>query len=50
MLARFVGAEGSVQLGPLAARPLLATMPSLIFFAFLQRRLTSGLLAGAVKG
>lgn len=49
-LARFVGAEGQVQLGQLAAGALLATIPSLVFFAFLQRRLTSGLLSGAVKG
>ncbi len=49
-LARFVGAEGIVQLGPLAAASLLATVPSLAFFAFAQRRLTSGLLSGAVKG
>ncbi|MCW6007616.1 carbohydrate ABC transporter permease [Micromonospora sp. CPCC 205371] len=49
-LARFVGVEGIARLGPLAAGSLLATIPSLIFFAFLQRRLTSGSLAGAVKG
>jgi multiple sugar transport system permease protein len=49
-LARFVGIEGIARLGPLAAGSLLATIPSLLFFAFLQRRLTSGLLAGAVKG
>ena len=42
--------RGPVQLGPLAAASVLATLPSLVFFAFLQRRLTSGLLAGAVKG
>ena len=29
---------------------LLATIPSLLFFAIIQRRLTSGLLSGAVKG
>jgi multiple sugar transport system permease protein len=49
-LARFVGAEGQVQLGPLAAASLLATIPSLAFFLLIQRRLTSGLMSGAVKG
>ncbi|MDQ1082662.1 MULTISPECIES: carbohydrate ABC transporter permease [Microbacterium] len=49
-LARFVGAEGIVQLGPLAAASLIATIPGLIFFAFIQRKLSSGLLSGAVKG
>ncbi len=49
-LSRFVGAEGQVQLGALAAASLLATIPSLLFFALIQRRLTSGLLSGAVKG
>ena len=49
-LARFVGVEGIARLGPLAAGSLMATIPSLLFFAFMQRRLTSGSLAGAVKG
>ena len=49
-LARFVGSEGQVSLGPLAAGSVLATIPSLLVFALIQRRLTSGLLAGAVKG
>jgi len=49
-LARFVGIEGIARLGPLAAGSLLATIPSLLFFAFMQRRLASGSLAGAVKG
>lgn len=49
-LSRFLGAEGQVQLGALAAGALLATIPSLLFFAAVQRRLTSGLLSGAVKG
>jgi multiple sugar transport system permease protein len=49
-LARFVGIQGVVRLGPLAAGAFLATLPSLIVFGLLQRRLTSGILAGAVKG
>jgi multiple sugar transport system permease protein len=49
-LAQFVGIEGIPRLGPLAAASLLATIPSLLFFGVMQRWLTSGLLAGAVKG
>jgi multiple sugar transport system permease protein len=49
-LAQFVGIEGVVRLGPLAAASLLATVPSLLFFAVMQRWLTGGLLSGAVKG
>jgi multiple sugar transport system permease protein len=49
-LARFVGLEGVARLGPLAAGALLATIPSLAFFAFIQRGLTGGLLAGSTKG
>jgi multiple sugar transport system permease protein len=49
-LARFIGAEGQVQLGQLAAAALLACVPSLVFFLLIQKRLTSGLLSGAVKG
>jgi multiple sugar transport system permease protein len=50
VLIRFIGADGVASLGPLAAASVLATVPSLLFFAFIQRRLTSGLLGGAVKG
>ncbi|WP_433422698.1 carbohydrate ABC transporter permease [Microtetraspora malaysiensis] len=49
-LVKFTGPEGVVRLGPLAAASLLATIPSLAFFAIIQRRLRSGLMAGAVKG
>lgn len=49
-LARFVGLEGVARLGPLAAGALLATLPSLAFFAFIQRGLTGGMLTGATKG
>lgn len=48
-LVKFIGAEGVTNLGPLAAASLVATIPSLIFFAVIQRRLVGGLLGGAVK-
>jgi multiple sugar transport system permease protein len=50
LLARYVGAEGSVNLGPLAATALLTTLPSLLVFAVVQRKLVSGMLSGSVKG
>lgn len=50
VLTHFIGAEGVADLGPLAAASILATIPSLVFFLLIQRRLTSGLLTGAVKG
>ncbi len=49
-LAQYVGIEGIVRLGPLAAAALLATLPSLLLFTIIQRWLTRGLLSGAVKG
>ncbi len=49
-LAQYVGIEGVVRFGPLAAAALVATAPSLILFSIIQRWLTRGLLSGAVKG
>ncbi|MEW2402950.1 carbohydrate ABC transporter permease [Streptomyces sp. NPDC046862] len=49
VLTHFIGAEGTADLGPLAAAALLATLPSLLIFAVIQKRITGGMLAGAVK-
>ncbi|MEU1047438.1 carbohydrate ABC transporter permease [Streptomyces sp. NPDC005897] len=49
ILTHFIGAEGVADLGPLAAAAFLATLPSLAVFALIQRRITGGMLAGAVK-
>jgi len=48
-LARFTGMEGQARTGPLAAASVLATVPSVILFGFLQKWFSSGLVAGAVK-
>ncbi len=49
LLTHFIGAEGVADLGPLAAAAFLATLPSLVVFAIIQRRITGGMLTGAVK-
>lgn len=49
-LSMFKGGEGKIALGPLAAGAVLAAIPSIIFFGLLQKKLTGGLLSGAVKG
>jgi multiple sugar transport system permease protein len=48
-LARFTGMEGQARTGPLAAASVLATIPSVLLFGFLQKWFSSGLVAGAVK-
>lgn len=48
-LSRLKGIEGLARWGPLAAGSVIATIPTLILFAFMQRRLVSGLLSGGVK-
>jgi multiple sugar transport system permease protein len=49
VLTHFIGAEGVADLGPLAAAAFLATLPSLVIFAVIQKRITGGMFAGAVK-
>ncbi|MCX4790117.1 carbohydrate ABC transporter permease [Streptomyces sp. NBC_01221] len=49
VLTHFLGAEGAADLGPLAAAAFLVTLPSLVVFALIQRRITGSMLAGAVK-
>ncbi|MEV6654478.1 carbohydrate ABC transporter permease [Streptomyces sp. NPDC051219] len=49
VLTHFLGAEGVADLGPLAAAAFLATLPSLVIFAVIQKRVTGGMLTGAVK-
>ncbi|MET7907494.1 carbohydrate ABC transporter permease [Streptomyces avermitilis] len=49
VLTHFIGAAGVADLGPLAAAAFLATLPSLVVFAVIQRRITGGMLTGAVK-
>ncbi|MFJ4922530.1 carbohydrate ABC transporter permease [Streptomyces sp. NPDC088725] len=48
-LFQFFG-ENSTAWGPVMAGSTLITLPVLVFFIIVQRRLSSGLAAGAVKG
>jgi multiple sugar transport system permease protein len=48
-LATFVG-QYTTPLSSVMAAALLFTLPAVIFFALMQRRIVSGLTAGAVKG
>ena len=42
--------KGSVDWGAIMAASVLFTLPVMVFFLIVQRRLRTGLLAGAVKG
>ncbi len=49
-LYRFIDEDYGARWGPFAAGALLAGLPITVLFLYLQRWLTSGLVAGAVKG
>ena len=46
----FFFSRGGAQWGPIMAASTLYTIPVVVFFLIVQRRMTSGLVAGAVKG
>jgi N,N'-diacetylchitobiose transport system permease protein len=48
-LEYFFGAHGAL-FGPIMAASTMYTVPAIIFFLFVRRRLVGGLVAGAVKG
>ena len=45
----FLGGRG-IDIGPLAAGTLITILPVIVLFVLLQRQVTQGVLAGAVKG
>ena len=45
----FLGGRG-IDIGPLAAGTLITILPVIVLFVLLQRQVTQGILAGAVKG
>jgi len=49
-LARYTGMEGQARTGPLAAASVIATIPSIVWFIFMRKWLTTGLVSGALKG
>lgn len=49
MLVRFIGSDGAVRIGPLAAAAILSAIPNFVVFGFMQRRLVQGLLGGSVR-
>jgi N,N'-diacetylchitobiose transport system permease protein len=48
-LNAFIGVEGQTQWGPLMAASAVFTLPVLVFFILVQKRLAGGLVQGAVK-
>lgn len=48
-LSKLKGTEGLARWGPLAAGSVIATIPTLVLFGIMQRRLVSGLLSGGLK-
>lgn len=49
-LYRFLSDQFNLRWGPFAAGSLLAAIPIILLFLFLQRYIVSGLTAGSVKG
>jgi arabinogalactan oligomer / maltooligosaccharide transport system permease protein len=49
-LYNFIAEDYGARWGPFAAGALMAAVPVILLFMFLQRYLTSGLMAGSVKG
>jgi arabinogalactan oligomer/maltooligosaccharide transport system permease protein len=49
-LQQFIGDRYSENWGPFAAGALLAALPVLLLFIFLQKFIVGGLTAGSVKG
>ena len=49
-LAYFYGTSRNVDWGGLMAGSVLAAIPVIVFFGFIQRKIAFGLTAGSVKG
>ena len=49
-LQQFVGAQYAERWGPFAAGVLLAMIPAIVLFMYVQKYIISGLTQGSVKG